>query len=135
MWMSAIFVISKESSFMSKLLQTFKVSRGFTVGALAAFAFLAAGTISQAQTTASGDAASTFKSKCAACHAADGSGSTLGKRLHAPDLRSKEVQGESSADLAKIISGGKNSMPAFGNKLDAQQIQQLVDYIRTLAAK
>jgi mono/diheme cytochrome c family protein len=116
---------------MMSYLRVLEVPRKSMIAALAGFVFLTAGSVARSQTTANADAASTFKSKCAACHAADGSGSTLGKRLHAPDLRSKEVQGESSADLTKIISGGKNSMPAFGNKLDAQQIQQLVDYIRT----
>ncbi|MGB0036862.1 MAG: cytochrome c, partial [Candidatus Acidiferrales bacterium] len=37
------------------------------------------------------DAASLYKSKCAACHAPDGSGSTpTGKAMGSPDLRSAE---------------------------------------------
>jgi len=33
-----------------------------------------------------------------------------------------------------VISEGKNNMPAFGNRLDKDQIQKLVDYIHTLHA-
>lgn len=110
------------------------VSRTFKIAALTVFASFIAGSVARAQTAASPDAAATFKSKCVTCHAADGSGSALGKRLHAPDLRSKEVQDKTSAALAQVISAGKDNMPAFGNRLDKDQIQKLADYIHTLHA-
>ncbi len=107
----------------------------FRNAAIAIFVLLAVGSVARAQTAASTDtAASTFKSKCAACHGADGAGTTLGTRLHAPDLRSKEVQGQTPAALAQVITAGKNSMPAFGNRLDSDQIQKLVAYVRTFHA-
>jgi cytochrome c6 len=104
--------------------------------AIAIFVLLAVGSVARAQTAASSTdtAASTFKSKCAGCHGADGAGTTLGTRLHAPDLRSKEVQGQTPAALAQVITAGKNSMPAFGNRLDSDQIQKLVAYVRTFHA-
>jgi cytochrome c6 len=119
---------------MISRLRKFDVSRNLAIAALAGFVFLTASSIAQSQTTASADAASTFKSKCVTCHAADGSGSALGKRLHAPDLRSKEVQSMTPAALTQVISAGKNQMPAFGNRLDKDQIQKLVDYVRTFHA-
>jgi cytochrome c6 len=103
-----------------------------TIAVLTVFGCLAAGPIALAQT--SPDPASTFKSKCAACHGADGVPTALGNRMHAPDLRSKEVQDQTPAALAQVISAGKNNMPAFGNRLDKDQIQKLVDYIRTFHA-
>ena len=37
-----------------------------------------------------------------------------------------------SRTLTQVISAGKNNMPAFGNRLDKDQIQKLADYIHTL---
>jgi mono/diheme cytochrome c family protein len=112
----------------------FEMPRNLKIAALAACVFLTTGVVARAQTASSTDAASTFKSKCAACHGPDGAGTALGTRMHAPDLRSKDVQGQTSAVLAQVITAGKNNMPAFGNRLDKDQIQKLVDYIRTFHA-
>ena len=79
------------------------------------------------------DGVATFKAKCAMCHGADGSGSTpVGKSMKIPDLRSAEVQGQSDAQLAALISKGKGKMPAYGQSLSQEQIQQLVAFIRGL---
>lgn len=88
---------------------------------------------SQATTAAAEDAAAIFKAKCATCHGADGSGNTpVGKKLAVRDLRSADVQKQSNAQLAGVISKGKLKMPAFGKSLSADQINQLVAHIRTL---
>jgi mono/diheme cytochrome c family protein len=85
---------------------------------------------------AQADAAKTFQSKCVLCHAADGSGnSPTGKALHAKDLRSEEVQALSDTVLAETITNGKGKMPAFGARIQPPDIQKLVAYIRSLAAK
>jgi cytochrome c6 len=78
---------------------------------------------------------STYKTNCVICHAEDGSGTALGKRLHAKDLRTKEVQDKPSEELAQTIRAGKNNMPAFGNRLGEDQIQKLVDYVRHLTTE
>lgn len=84
-----------------------------------------------AQTTAS-----LFKSKCVMCHGEDGSGNTpSGKALKAKDIRSEETQKKSDAEIAEVITKGRNKMPAFGQKLKPEQIQQLVGYIRQLPKK
>src|SRR5437660_12925681 len=76
---------------------------------------------------AQGDAANLFKSKCVMCHGDDGSGNTpSGKALKAKDLRSEETQKKSDAEIAEVITKGRNKMPAFGQKLKPEQIQQLV---------
>ncbi len=116
---------------MTNGLRRLEVLRHFRTAAVAIFVLSAAGTVAHSQTTASTDAAGTFKSKCAACHGADGAGTALGAHMHAPDLRSKDVQDQTSAALAQIITSGKNNMPAFGSRLDKDQIQKLVDYVRT----
>jgi cytochrome c6 len=82
------------------------------------------------------DAASVYKSKCATCHGADGSGNTaVGKSMHLRDLGSADVQKQSDADLTSMIANGKGAMPAFKDKLSAEQIKQLVGFIRQLAKR
>jgi mono/diheme cytochrome c family protein len=83
------------------------------------------------------DAPALFKSKCALCHAPDGSGSSaMGKQLGANDLRSDEVQKQTDAQLTESITNGKGKkMPAYKDKLTGEQIKGLVGYIRDLAKK
>lgn len=76
-----------------------------------------------------------YKANCATCHGEDGSGTALGNRLHVKDLRLREIQEQSTKVLAQTITAGKGFMPAFGTRLDAEQIQKLVEYIRHKARK
>jgi cytochrome c6 len=83
---------------------------------------------------AASSGADVFKSKCAACHAPDGSGNTpMGQKLKVRDLHSADVQKQSDADLTAIITNGKPPMPAYGKTLSSADIQELVAYIRSLA--
>jgi mono/diheme cytochrome c family protein len=94
------------------------------------------GPLATAQSTANpATAANTYKANCAICHGDDGSGTALGNRLHVKDLRAREVQEKSTKALAQIIGAGKGSMPAFGTRLDSEQIQKLVEYVRHNKAK
>ena len=83
------------------------------------------------------DAGALFKSKCAVCHAPDGSGSgAMGKQLGVTDLRADEVQKQTDAQLNDSISKGMGKkMPAYKGKLTDDQIKGLVAYIRELAKK
>jgi len=77
--------------------------------------------------------AALYKSKCAMCHAADGSGNTsMGKAQKLRDLRSDEVQKQTDVELTKVIAGGKGKMPAYGKQLSTEQIEGLIAFIRTL---
>jgi mono/diheme cytochrome c family protein len=86
---------------------------------------------------AQSQAASLFKTKCASCHDADGSGSgPVGKKMGASDLRSPEVQKLTDAELTEVIKNGKGkNMPPYKDKLTDDQIKQLVAHIRDLAKK
>jgi cytochrome c6 len=77
------------------------------------------------------DASALFKSKCAGCHGADGTGSAMGKKMGVHDFTSPEVQKMSDAELADIITNGKNKMPKYGS-LKPEEVKGLVAYIRTL---
>ena len=73
--------------------------------------------------------ADTYKAKCAMCHGADAKGKMAGTH----DWTSADVQKMSDADLTKVITDGKPpKMPAFKEKLSADQIKGLVTYIRSL---
>ena len=82
------------------------------------------------------DGAALFKSKCAMCHAADGSGNTpMGKKLGIKALSAPEVQKLTDAQMQVTIVKGKGKMPPFEKKLAADQVKLLVAHIRQLAEK
>lgn len=80
---------------------------------------------------ANSSAAGSYKTNCVSCHAADGRGSAVGKSLHAADFHSPQVQEQSDAQLADVVTQGRGNMPAFGQSLSKDQIDALVKYIRT----
>ena len=83
-----------------------------------------------------GDGAAIYKGKCAMCHGADGSGDTaVGKKLGLRDLRSAPVQGQSDTQLFQVIAKGKGKMPAFEKSLGADQIRDVVAYLRQLGRR
>lgn len=105
---------------------------------LAACLLLAVFTLSRASAagTPVQDGAALFKSKCAGCHGADGSGGTAyGKKEHLRDLRSADVQKQSDAQLLAIVSNGKGKMPGYGKSLGADKCSQLVAHIRKLGGR
>lgn len=80
------------------------------------------------------DNAALYKSKCAACHAADGSGNTpVGTKLGVKSFSDPEVGKHSDATWAEITKKGKGKMPAYDGKLTDDQIASLVKYIHGLA--
>lgn len=70
------------------------------------------------------DGAATYKAKCAACHGADAS-----KKLDG-------VKTMSEADVAKIITDGKDAkpmkMPAYNGKLTAAEITEVAKYLKSV---
>ncbi|SRR6266568_563131 len=100
--------------------------RSLVVAAIFVAVFIATG-------NAQSDAASLYKSKCQACHGADGTGNTpAGKKLGAKDFHAPEVAKMSDSELFDITKKGKDKMPAYDKKLTDTQIKDLVNYIRSL---
>jgi cytochrome c6 len=101
------------------------------LGALTLGAVLLGG-ICLLSATAKADVAAgeaTFKTKCAACHGADGKGK---EAMKTRDLSSADVQKQSDAELSGIISNGKPpKMPAY-KTMTPDQVKDLVAYIRSL---
>jgi mono/diheme cytochrome c family protein len=82
------------------------------------------------------DAAGLYKTKCSACHGADGKGDTaMGKKMGLRDFASPEVQKMSDDELTAAIADGKNKMPSYKKSLKPEQVKELVGYIRSLAKK
>ena len=74
-----------------------------------------------------------YKTTCQKCHGADGMGNTpAGKKFEARDFHSADVQKETDAQLMKIITDGQKKMPSYKDKLSADQIKDLVAYVRQL---
>lgn len=77
----------------------------------------------------------TYKAKCAACHGADGAGTSPGKAMKARDFCSDEVKKETAAEMTDIVDKGKNKMPAYNKKLSDAEIKDVVAYIKGLCKK
>jgi len=74
-----------------------------------------------------------YKTKCAACHAADGTANTpAGKKLNTRSFLLPEVMKATDKELIEVTAKGKEKMPAFDKKLDEGQIKALVAYVREL---
>lgn len=74
-----------------------------------------------------------YVNNCARCHGADGKSETqLGRLYGAPDLTARNVKRTSRKRTANIIKNGGGSMPAFGKKMTAAEINSLVGYIKAL---
>jgi cytochrome c553 len=78
-----------------------------------------------------------WSKNCASCHGADGKGDTkMGKKLHVEDLTSAEVKAKFDRDsmIAATRDGvkneeGKQVMKPFAEKLTAEEIGKITDYI------
>jgi len=76
-----------------------------------------------------------YNQMCARCHGVDGRGDPeVAKSIPVKDLTSAEVQGKPTEVLERIIMGGQNQMPPFGEALSQRKIQAVVGQLRKLAA-
>lgn len=78
------------------------------------------------------DTADLFKSKCQMCHGADGKGSPTGLKMGVHDWHGADVQKMTNQQIVDTITNGKAKMPAYKDKLSADQIKALAGYVKTL---
>lgn len=76
------------------------------------------------------DGAAIFGDRCAGCHGGDGSGG-IGPRLAGG--RVVAVYPDAADEIA-VVTNGRGGMPAFGERLSAEEIAAVVDYTRTVLA-
>ncbi|MBD2452044.1 c-type cytochrome [Nostoc sp. FACHB-152] len=81
----------------------------------------------------SGNGAKIFSANCAACHAGGKNLVKLEKSLKKDDL---EKYGMNSAEaIIAQVTNGKNAMPAFKGRLNANQIEDVAAYVLEQAEK
>jgi len=85
-----------------------------------------------------GDVTAIWNMNCAACHGKDGKGHTMmGRKLEIKDLTDAKVQASFTDDQAAkaikdgVTENGQTKMKAFGDKLSADQVKDLVAYVRS----
>ena len=104
------------------------------LGVIAVAVFSATmGSLSSAEPKA--DGARLFRRACVSCHGADGKADTpMGHELGARDLTDAHAQDQTDAELYGTIANGKGNMPGFDPRFKPAEIQELVKYIRQIAA-
>lgn len=103
--------------------------------ALSACILLASPVLANAADVAAGQAI--FAKTCKVCHGATGQGNPAmvkSSKGAMQDLTSKEVQSRTDPQLSKDIAGGTETKKAI-KPLSDQQMQDVIAYLRTLAAK
>lgn len=98
--------------------------------------FLLATTMLIAASARADATADLFAKRCAGCHGGDGAGHTkLATKVKVPDFTSAKEQGDTTDKEIKdaITDGVKDSkMPAWKERLTAEEIAALSKYVRTL---
>ena len=77
------------------------------------------------------DGKALFESKCAMCHGKDGVAKPMAKgssNLNDPAFQ----KANDAAAIAKVMSEGKNKMPAYKGKLSDAEIQAVAAHVKTL---
>jgi mono/diheme cytochrome c family protein len=76
----------------------------------------------------------TFEKDCKECHGSNGTGGPVkladGTKLKVPSLREGHALRHPDSDFVKQIEKGGDGMPAFKDKLSAQQITDMISFIR-----
>ncbi len=74
-----------------------------------------------------------FNSKCAKCHGQDGIATKRGKNLGAKNFHDLEWQKSvTDNDILNTIMNGKRKMPSWKDRLNQNEINELVHYVRVL---
>jgi mono/diheme cytochrome c family protein len=84
---------------------------------------------------AQADASKLYQTKCAGCHGADGTGSSMGKKLGVHDFHDADVQAMSDDQVSEAIAKGKGKMPAYEKSLKPEDIKNLASYCKGLGKK
>jgi mono/diheme cytochrome c family protein len=76
----------------------------------------------------------TYEKNCKLCHGANGEGGPVkledGTKLKVPSLREGHALKHPDSDYTKQIMKGGDGMPAFGEKLKPEEVNDLIRFIR-----
>lgn len=76
-----------------------------------------------------------FNGNCAACHAGGQNVIAGEKTLEKDALEQYLAGGRNEAAVMKQVINGKSAMPAFGDRLDADQVADVATYVITMSEK
>jgi mono/diheme cytochrome c family protein len=74
-----------------------------------------------------------YSANCEACHGPTGDGGVVrvnDKQIKVPSLRADHAIKHTDAEMIDFITNGHEAMPAFKDKLKADEITELVSYVR-----
>lgn len=74
-----------------------------------------------------------FAKNCEGCHGPTGEGGVVkmdNKQIKVPSLKADHAIKHTDAEMVDYITNGHEAMPAFKDKLNAQEVTELVRYVR-----
>lgn len=74
-----------------------------------------------------------FQKHCEACHGPDATGGLVkvdNKQIKVPSLKSDHAIKHTDDQITKMITNGEEAMPPFKDKMSAQEIADMVRYVR-----
>ena len=74
-----------------------------------------------------------YQKNCEACHGEKGEGGPVkvdNKQIKVPSLKAEHAAKHTDDQLTKMITTGEGPMPAFKDKLNPQQISDMVKFVR-----
>lgn len=74
-----------------------------------------------------------YKKNCEACHGPEATGGVVkvdNKQIKVPSLKAEHAIKHPDDKLTKMITNGEEEMPAFKKKMSAQEIAEMVRFIR-----
>ena len=74
-----------------------------------------------------------FGKNCEGCHGPKGEGGLVkvdNKQIKVPSLKSDHALKHTDEKITKMITNGEEEMPSFKDKMSAQEIQDMVHYVR-----
>lgn len=74
-----------------------------------------------------------FQKHCEACHGPDATGGLVkvdNKQIKVPSLKAEHAIKHTDDQITKMITNGEEEMPAFKDKMSAQEIAEMVRYVR-----
>lgn len=79
------------------------------------------------------NARANYTKNCEACHGPNGDGGVVkvnDKSIKVPSLKADHAIKHTDAEIIDYITNGHEAMPAFKDKLRAEEITELVSYVR-----
>ena len=74
-----------------------------------------------------------YQKHCEACHGPDATGGLVKvekKQIKVPSLKAEHALKHTDEQITKMVTNGEEEMPAFKDKMSAQEIQDMVRYVR-----